>query len=226
MQPYFLPYLGYFQLINAVDKFVLYDNIKYTKKGWINRNQMLQNGKSKLFSLPLEKASDFLNVSERKLSINFDRKKLMRQIHGVYSKSPHYTHVIHIFEDIINYKNENLFDYIHYSLTILCDYLEIDTPFVISSTIDADTSLKKQDKVLDICQVMEADSYINPIGGIELYDKKFFEKFGISLNFIRMNDISYEQFGNEFVPSLSILDVCMFNSSKEIKNLLSEYKII
>ncbi|AVC45854.1 wbqC-like family protein (plasmid) [Rhizobium leguminosarum bv. viciae] len=84
MQPYFFPYIGYFQLIHAVDKFVVYDNIKYTKKGWINRNRILRNGEDYTFSLPIKAASDSLDICDRTLSTEFDRNKLVNQIQGAY----------------------------------------------------------------------------------------------------------------------------------------------
>ncbi len=68
MQPYFFPYIGYFQLINTVDEFVVYDNIEFTKKGWINRNRILVNGKDEYITLPIKKDSDFLHVKDRFLA--------------------------------------------------------------------------------------------------------------------------------------------------------------
>ena len=88
MQPYFFPYIGYFQLIASVDLFIVYDNIKYTKKGWINRNRILLNGKAVPFSLPLKSASDSLDLRDRELATDIDRERLVNQLYGAYRRAP------------------------------------------------------------------------------------------------------------------------------------------
>jgi hypothetical protein len=226
MQPYFLPYIGYFQLINAVDVFVVYDNIEYTKKGWINRNRFLRNGQDVLFTIPLRKDSDFLNIKERYLAANFDRPKLITQIRSAYIKSPEYKNVMPLIENCILYENENLFDYIFHSIKSVCAYLSIETEFYISSQIDINHELKGQNKVIEICEKNHASVYINAIGGQELYDKTDFEKHNIKLHFLKTHTIEYMQFKNEFVPNLSILDVMMFNSVEEINEMLDRYDLI
>jgi len=223
MQPYFLPYIGYFQLMNAADSFVLYDNIKYTKKGWINRNRMLVNGKDEYFSLPLKKDSDYLNVDQRTLADTFrmEKNNLLRKIAGAYKKAPYFEIAFPLIEAIIQQQQENLFEFIHQSLISVCAYLDIETKFIISSSITIDHELRSQDKVLAICAALNATQYINPIGGIELYSKEAFKQRNIDLRFIKSSPIEYNQFGNEFVPWLSIMDVMMFNSKNSIKDLLN-----
>ena len=226
MQPYFLPYIGYFQLLNAVDRYVIYDNIQYTKKGWFNRNRILQNGKDFLFSIPLEKGSDYLDVKDRTVSAGFDRKKLLNQIREAYRKAPYFDAAMPIAEKIINFEDSNLFHYIYNSVKEVCNYLNIKTEIIVSSTLDIDHTLKGQDKVIAICKKTGATDYYNAIGGQELYDAEDFKKENINLHFISTNPIEYRQFKNEFVPWLSILDVMMFNTVEEIKILLDEYKLM
>ena len=229
MQPYFFPYIGYFQLINAVDVFVIYDSIEFSKKGWINRNRILVNNKDYVFTLPLKKDSDFLNVDERFLSDNWnsDKIKLLNKIKESYRKAPFYNDVIVILEDALNYEDKNLFDFIKNSLIKVLDYLEIKTKIIQSSEVDFDNSLKNQDKVIAICNAMNAKTYINPIGGIELYDKEVFKASGIELQFLKANPITYQQYGNEFVMFLSIIDVMMFNSVEDIKKFITnEFQIL
>lgn len=226
MQPYFLPYIGYFQLLNAVDKYIIYDNIQYTKKGWINRNRMLQNDKDVLFSIPLEKDSDYLDIKNRKVVNNFDKKKLLNQIKGAYQKASQFKMVFPLIEGIINYDNDNLFEYIFNSVKTVSKYLEIDTEIVISSSIDIDHTLKGQDKVIAFCKKVGVSDYINAIGGQELYTKSDFEKENINLHFLSTDKIEYKQYTNEFIANLSILDVMMFNSTDEIKRMLNEYTLI
>jgi hypothetical protein len=226
MQPYFLPYLGYFQLLNAVDKYVIYDNIQYTKKGWINRNRILQNGTDATITIPLEKDSDFLDVKERRISAGFDKKKLINQIKESYRKAPYFADVMPVIEKIINDNEDNLFLYIYNAVTGICSYLNIDTEIIVSSSLKVDHTLKGQDKVIAICKELGATDYYNAIGGQELYHTEDFKKENINLHFVSSNPIEYTQFKNEFVPWLSILDVMMFNSMEEIGKMLNEYKLI
>jgi hypothetical protein len=215
MQPYFFPYIGYFQLIAAVDLFIVYDNIKYTKKGWINRNRMLQNGKDAMFSLPLKSDSDYLSVRERELAVDFNRDKLLNQFEGSYRRAPYFAETFPLVEQIVRYEDGNLFRFLHNSIVKTCEHLGITTEIGISSSIAIDHDLKNQDKVLALCQAAGASTYVNAIGGMELYSKETFLENGIELKFIQSKPFEYPQFDNEFVPWLSIVDVMMFNSKEE-----------
>ena len=223
MQPYFFPYLGYFQLINAVDEFVIYDNIEYTKKGWINRNRILVNGTDFLISLPIKKDSDYLHVRERFLTSTWeiDRKKMLNLISESYRKAPFYKETYEILEKCIMYEDRNLFKFILNSVKSLMKYFNIDTRLVISSSVPIDHQLKSKEKVIAICKHQNAVIYINPIGGFELYNKEEFKTEGLNLKFIKSDNITYPQFKNDFVPFLSIIDIMMFNSKDEIKNQLN-----
>ena len=216
MQPYFFPYVGYFQLIAAVDLFIVYDNIKYTKKGWINRNRMLQNGKDVMFSLPLKSDSDYLDVRERELAADFNRDKLLSQFKGAYQRAPYFAQTFPLVEQIVQYDDRNLFRFLHHSIAKTCEHLGIMTEIRISSGIAIDHELKNQDKVLALCAAVGASTYVNAIGGMELYSKETFREKGIKLKFIKSNPFVYTQFGGEFVPWLSIVDVMMFNSKDEV----------
>jgi hypothetical protein len=227
MQPYFLPYIGYFQLISAVDEFVVYDNIKYTKKGWINRNRMLQNGKDVMFSLPLKSDSDFLDVCERELAVGFNREKLLNQIKGAYRRAPYFDQTFSLVEQIVKYEEVNLFRFIHHSIVKTCEHLGITTKIRVSSDIDIDHDLKNQDKVLALCKAVGANTYVNAIGGTELYSTEAFLEKGIELKFIRSGPFEYSQFGDAFVPWLSIVDVMMFNSLDAIQTCITtNYELI
>ena len=216
MQPYFLPYLGYFQLLEAVDIFVLYDNIQYTKKGWINRNRLLQNTKSSGFSIPIKKGSDYLNVCDRSIATAFNPRKLLNQISGAYKRSPYFEETYPLIKEIVFEKEENLFLYIHNSILKVCDHLGLNTKIKISSNISIDHGLKNQEKVLSFCKEEQASKYVNPIGGRDLYARERFEKDGIALKFLDPTPLVYSQFGDSFVPNLSILDVMMFNSTSSV----------
>lgn len=226
MQPYFLPYMGYWQLIAEVDQFVLYDNIEYTKKGWINRNRFLLNGKDEIFSLPLKKTSDFLPVSQKELADNFDRMKLIRQLQGAYRKAPFFEESFPLIEEIIACGESNLFAYIKNSIVRICSYLSIETDIIVSSDIaDDHEKLKGEAKVIAICEALAADHYINPIGGLELYSRVTFAGHGMALSFLRSQALDYDQFGRKAIPHLSILDVLMFNGKAGTKNYLSNFTL-
>ena len=227
MQPYFMPSIGYFQLIAAVDVFIVYDNIKYTKKGWINRNRMLVNGADAIFSLPLKKDSDMLDIVQRELSSEFNREKLLSQFKGAYKKAPFFNEVFPLLENIIRFKDVNLFTYIHHSLIEICRHLKIETQIIISSNLSINHELKAQEKVIALCDAMHADTYINTIGGTELYDRNQFLSHGVKLQFIRPKSFEYSQFTSPFVPWLSIVDALMFNPIELVQECInSKYELI
>jgi len=227
MQPYFLPYIGSFQLITSVDKFIVYYNIEYNKKGWINRNRMLLNGKDALFSLPLKKDSDYLNIVERELSPEFDRVKLLNQFKGAYSRAPYFRDCLPLLERVLGFEDNNLFRFIFHSLTETCAHLEIATEIVISSTMEVDDYLRGQKKIIALCSSASASTYINPIGGTDLYSLDDFRDSALDLKFIKSKPLEYSQFGKPFVPWLSIVDLLMFNPlEKVIKIVRNDYELI
>jgi hypothetical protein len=229
MQPYFFPYIGYFQLINAVDEFVLYDNIEFTKKGWINRNRILVNGKDSFITIPLKSDSDYLDINRRRLVATWpkERESILNRITEYYRKSPYFDSAYPVISRCLLHEENNLFRFILNSLALLNEYLGIMTPFLISSTLPIDRDLKADKKVIAICRARQAGVYINPIGGTELYKKDIFRKEGIKLFFLQSHDVQYDQFGNEFVPRLSIIDVMMFNSPGRIREYLSrDYSLV
>ena len=227
MQPYFLPYIAYFQLISAVNVFVVYDNIEYTKKGWINRNRFLQNGEGAIFTLPLKKDSDYLQVVQRKLADDFDKEKLLRKLVAAYKRAPYFSATLPVLEEVILNPETNLFEYIYSSIKSLCSYLDIKTSIMKSSDLDIDHTLTGADKVCAICKALKATHYLNAIGGISLYSKEDFLQQQIHLNFIASQPFVYKQFDQAFVPSLSILDVLMFNSVTHVQaQIKQQYAII
>lgn len=225
MQPYFLPYIGYFQLITAVNELIIYDNIKYTKKGWVNRNRLLSKGGPATFSLPLQKGSDSLNIVERNLSESFDKNKLLNQFAGAYSKAPYYRETMTLIQDILKNESNNLFYFLKNSIILICKYLGIETRIRDSSSFAIDHTLKAQDKVLALCDAAKVSTYINPIGGLELYSRADFQNRGIKLQFIQSKLNPYPQNNNNFVPWLSIVDVLMFNSPEYVRSMLNNHEI-
>jgi len=220
MQPYFMPYIGYFQLIGAVDVFVLYDNIKYTKKGWINRNRFLLNGKDALLSLSLKKDSDSLDVCRRELAADFDRERLLNQLKGAYRRAPHFEQIFPLIEQIVRYPESNLYLFLHNSIVQVCAHLGITTKIIVSSAVVIDHHLQAQGKVLALCEALGATTYLNTIGGMKLYGRDEFGACGVELKFIKAKPFEYRQFGAPFVPWLSIVDVMMFMEPELICDVL------
>jgi hypothetical protein len=226
MQPYFLPYLGYWQLLARVDMFVVYDNIQYTKKGWINRNRFLRDGQPAYFTVPLKKASDFLDIRDREVAADFDRGGLLRLLAAAYRRAPQFDTVFPLVERVVQSPMVNLFDYIHHSLIETAGFLGIRTPVVVSSAIAADRAPASEQRVLAICRALGADRYVNPIGGQALYSGTAFAAASIRLEFLQSQLPEYPQFGTPFVPGLSIVDVLMFNSRDAVREMLDECDVI
>ncbi|MEL1247934.1 WbqC family protein [Flavobacterium helocola] len=227
MQPYFFPYIGYFQLIANSDVFVIYDDVNFIKKGWINRNSILVNNTSYLFSMPLQNVSQNKLINEIFIS-DLDKWKmdLLKTISSSYKKAPFYQDVYPLIEKIISFDELNLAIYIQNSIQNLCAYLNINTKLIMSSEIVKNNGLKGENKIIDICLQLGANQYVNAIGGFELYTKENFRVKNIDLKFIKSEDIVYQQFKNEFKPWLSIIDVIMFNSVEDTRMLLNKFELI
>jgi len=224
MQPYLFPYIGYLQLLNAVDTFVIFDDVNFIKKGYINRNSILVNGKAQLFTLELIGASQNKLIHE--VEVGSNSQKLLKTIEMAYKKALYFSDVFPMLEDILNNKEKNLAKFIGYSLEQVSNYLKVSTKFIYSSNIEKNNNLKAQNKIIDICKNLNARRYINAIGGQELYNKELFKENCIELNFLKTESIEYKQFKNDFVPYLSIIDILMFNSKDEIKTMLNRYELI
>ncbi len=226
MQPYFFPYLGYWQLINAVDKYVVYDDVTYIKGGWINRNNILLNNSSHLITLSLVNSSSFKNINEIEITRDSIKlEKLLKTIKVAYMKAPHYKEIMPIIEKLVR-TNTNIAKLNFNSIIEINKYLNIQTEILLSSQIKKDNKLKAQDKVIHINEILGADTYYNAIGGQTLYSKEIFKEKGINLRLLKMNELRYKQFNNEFVPNLSIIDVLMFNKKETIQKYLDNFCLI
>lgn len=227
MQPYFLPYIGYWQLLNAVDKYVIYDDVNYIKGGWINRNRILINKEAKYFNVKLNGASPNKLINEVEVSLDeVYQKKLLKTVEENYKKAPFFNEVFPVIQKIIENKETNLAKYLEYSIKEICSYLDIKTEILISSHLEKNNSLKGKNKVIEICKKLGGTEYYNAVGGQELYSFEEFKSNGIELKFLKTKEINYQQFSNEFVPYLSILDVMMFNSKEKVKGFLNNYSLI
>lgn len=224
MQPYFMPYIGYFQTMAAVDKYVVYDDVQYIKGGWVSHNYLLVGGRKQLFSIQLKGASPNKKFNEVEIGDNF--KKLTHMLQLNYCKAPFYAEVMPLLEEIFNYEDRNLARFLWNSYRKLFEFLGIDTDIILSSSIEKDNSLRGKEKVLAICKALGADTYLNAIGGQEMYGKEEFSANGVNLHFVKTDDLTYRQFGSEFEPGLSFIDVLMFNGREGTKELLSKYTLV
>lgn len=226
MQPYFFPYLGYFQLINMVDKFIIYDDVNWINRGWINRNYALSNGKKVLITLNCKETSQNKKINSIKVGDN--QGKLLKTISRNYRKTPFYSSVFPLIEQVITESDGALISEVaSNAIFLISEYLKLKTVFETSSGYYADSiSLKREKRLIDICLKNQADTYVNAIGGMQLYSKEQFEKFGIALKFIRSKAVSYNQFNHEFIPWLSIIDVMMFNDVGAVRDFLECYDLV
>lgn len=227
MQPYFLPYLGYFQLLAAVDKFVLFDDVNYIQRGWINRNRLLINGAAHIFTVPLQSASqnrlicDITLFEERAW-----RDKLLRTLRQAYARAPYYRCVAKLLERVIDHPTLQLDHFLLNSLREVMSYLSLETELINTSRIYGNASLSGQDRILDICIKEQANYYINPIGGTALYQREAFLKHDIALQYLQSRPISYPQGKNTPVSGLSIVDVLMYNSPLVVRQFLTEKDLV
>ena len=224
MQPYFMPYIGYFQTMAAVDTYVVYDDVQFIKGGWVAHNYLLVGGKKHMFTIQLKGASPNKLFNEVEIGDNF--RKLTQLLKLNYCKAPFYHEVMPMLENIFSYEDKNLPRFLMNSYKVLFEYLGIKTNFILSSSISKDNSLKGKDKVISICKILGADTYYNAIGGQALYSVDEFADNGIQLHFVSTNDFEYNQFGDHFEPGLSIIDVLMHNGKEATVKLLSHFELV
>ncbi|EIK53738.1 hypothetical protein YO5_15545 [Stutzerimonas stutzeri TS44] len=229
MQPYLFPYLGYFQLINISDVFVLGDDLQFEKGSWTNRNRILVGGQPKLITFPLKKGHQYDSINQRWLSDDFDQqaRTLLRRIEHAYAKAPQREQVMPLLREIFEYPERNLALFTEHSLRRLCQYMGISTPIFRGSDLCLPPTLDRHERIVQVVRRLDGELYINPIGGIELYCPARFRNDGLLLRFLRMDDdLSYPQLNHPFVPSLSIIDVLMFNDREAIKDMLDRFGVI
>jgi hypothetical protein len=227
MQPYFLPYIGYFQLFEHCDTFVLYDDIKYTKRGWINRNRILASGSPRTITLPLRHASDFADVRDREIAPEFSASGMLALIRQSYHKAPYWSDYQQLLKEVLEFPSRNLFDFVANSISVLAACLGIKTELIISSSLGIDRSLRGEERVLATCKAIGATEYVNPIGGLDLYCDSAFREQGLRLSFLRSHLTPYAQFSFPYIEALSIVDTMMFVEPLELRSRVrSDYEIV
>ncbi|MCE7648612.1 WbqC family protein [Vibrio fluvialis] len=221
MQPYIFPYLGYYQLVNLVDVFVLYDDVNFIKGGYINRNNILVNGAAQRFTLPVPGASSNKKICE--LSFSLDAKKILKTISQAYSKAPFYSDVYPLIEMALQSEDRSIASVCQLGIKSVFDYLGVEKKIIKSTDLSYDRGASPADRLIEITKSFEDSIYVNSIGGQALYDKGYFYGRGVELKFLKMKSIQYTQSEAEFIPNLSIIDVLMWCEPKFVKKLLNEY---
>lgn len=224
MQPYLFPYIGYFQLINSTDVFVLYDDVNYIKQGYINRNNILSNGTPLRITLPVINASSFKKINE--LEFSKETKKILKTLEQSYSKAPYYKAVFPMIHDVLTSPERKVSHLCGEGIKKTLEYLNIKKIIEYSSEIDYERERSASDKIISMAKIKSADCYINSIGGQELYNYDYFNLNNIKLSFIKMNNINYLQPCREFVPNLSIIDALMWCEPREICDMLNNYQLV
>ena len=224
-QPYFLPYLGFWQLVNAADLFLIGDNYNFIKRGWIQRNRILVNGQPHFLGLEVKHITSFKKINETEF-VDFDVDQKLNTVYRAYRRAPQFDAGYALMKKILGNPERNVAEFLFHSIKAVSQYLEINTKFIKSSEIEGNDNYRREYRIFDFCKRLGGDTYINAVGGQDLYHFDDFEKHGVTLKFIRPNIRPYKQFHNEFVPGLSILDVIMFNSVNTIKNMLEDCSFI
>ncbi|MCG8701965.1 MAG: WbqC family protein [Bacteroidales bacterium] len=229
MQPYIFPYIGYFQLLIASDIFVLYNDVNWINRGWINRNRILINNQPHTITIPCKKTSQNKLINE--IEINIDdkvAKKLLHTIDSAYKKAPHFNQTFKLIESVFEKvgSNDTIDSLAETSLKLVLQYLNIHKKIVRSSECYPETKgFSKADRLIAICKTEHCSNYVNAAGGVDLYSKDYFKKQGINLAFLATKPHSYKQFTNEFIANLSIIDILMFNDIEQTKTLLHMYEL-
>lgn len=223
MQPYFFPYIGYWQLMASVDRFVIFDDANYISRGWINRNRILLHGKPFLFTIPLSKSSQNRKINEIDMDENLRiMRKTLKTFETAYKKAPYYEETMPLVGGVLERKG-NFSRILIDSINSINRHIGLKTEIFTSSTLRTDTWMDAQTKIVTQVKALNGTEYHNPIGGTHLYDKAFFAQHNLILRFVRPDLRLYRQFENPFIPGLSLIDVLMFNGAEKTGRMVQRY---
>jgi hypothetical protein len=227
VQPYLFPYLGYIQILAAVDTFVVFDTAQFIRRGWIHRNRILLDGAAYPFTLPVVKAPQDTLIKDIELAAEpGHRKKLLRTMEQTYRSAPRYAEVMPLVEAVLNHPTASLNDLLRYQFEQLQRLVGWDTTLVWASERSwTPTEAGPETRILGMVQDLGADRYINPAGGVHLYDPEVFRQAGVDLQFHHMDPVHYPQGNHPYVSHLSIIDVLMWNPPEALPGLLAAYRL-
>ena len=228
MQPYFFPYIGYFQLCHAADHFIFFDDVNFITQGWINRNKILIESEPKLFTIPLRKASQNKKINEVEVDLGQMKKwriKFKKTLLQNYGKSPYFDEVITLINNVLDGHHRNISELAIASIKKTAEFLELPLESSKSSKKEYDRDVTPQEKVFQLCKQTNATEYINLPGGKQLYKKVDFENHNIKLQFLTPFIHTYPQLSEGFTSHLSILDIMFLNSKETAKKMIANYAI-
>lgn len=230
IQPYIFPYLPYYQLVAAVNECWILDDVQFIRKGgWMNRNYILVGGRKHLFTLPVSAGRLNDLILEKTLPHDFARSltTVTTTIRQAYTKAPHGNCVFHMFDKLICQSWTRFIDFSMAALRLSCGSLGIQTPFHMTSSLGLSRTLKGSERILAVCERTAAGHYVNPIGGMALYDPGMFLQVGVRLSFLRGECLPYPQSGTvDFTSGLSILDMMANLGTVGITGQLENFKLI
>lgn len=225
MQPYFFPYLGYFDLINCVDKWVVFDTAQYIRHGWVNRNRILHPKSGwQYIIVALKKHSRTTPIKEIEISDGMDWKsRILGQIMHYKKQAPFFEETIDFVEICLSNDETSLSRLNGSVLKKVCEKLNIqfDLNYFSEMDIELNPIESPGDWALRISEAIGANEYVNPPGGAHLFDAAKFEDKGIRLTIREFKNFEYSCRRKEFIPGLSIIDVFMWNSCSEIKDYVN-----
>lgn len=222
LQPYFFPYIGYFQLMSAVDTFVVFDDVQYIDRGWVNRNRIRENGAAAWWTLPVRKGSHLQPINHRHYLLE-EAPRLARRLEAAYAKHPHAPAVLPLVRQVLAFGDSNVATFNANLLETVARELGIGCRIRMSSAIEKPDELTGSEKVIDLCRRIGADAYINPIGGMDLYDPARFRAEGIGLSFLRTR--SSPAMLADGPVHLSIIDGLMGAGFSAAAEMLPEYDL-
>jgi len=224
MQPYFFPYIGYYQLAYEVEKFIFLDDVNFIKKGFINSNSILLQGKRHDFSIPVLKVSQNRHISDHFYAGEFG--SFLKTLESGYKKAPFFLDVWPMVEAVITDADNNVAAKNALSVTSVFSYLGLERNFEFSSRTRFAEPFKGQDRIIALCDELKIDRYRNSIGGRQLYSHDAFANKGIELKFIQSRCEEYPQPSTGFVKNLSIIDALMNISKSDLKAMLCQYELV
>jgi hypothetical protein len=226
MQPYFFPYIGYFQLIAHSDLFVFHDDVQYIKAGWINRNRIVNDRRACWITLPVLRAAHDRPIKDRYyVSNSAPRNRLLRRIAASYRTAPFFGDIYPLVEEIMGFADANVATFNIHLIRRVAAHLKIRTPFLLSSKLEKNNSLAGQERVIEICRRLGATQYVNLIGGRKLYHRDRFSREGLELGFLKPAVLGGADHADSALP-LSIIDDLMHKDENVQASALRDYRII
>ncbi len=223
MQPYFFPYLGTFQLAQAVDAFVFFDDVAFIKKGYIHRNALLGPSGPQPFTIPVRDASQNRAIGEHAYAGEW--KPFLATLRQLYGRAPMFDAVYPLVESVALDPEENVARKNALGFMRVFEYLGIQREWRFASRHALPDELRAQQRILALCEREGATTYVNAAGGRALYEPQAFSGAGVELRFLASEARAYDQGREPFVPNLSMIDLLMHCEPSAVRERLRQFKL-